>query len=190
MLYLNLRESRFSQSVLINLNLCGRDRRSSKPATLWRSAASSESSSDWWGSGSNLIGGSTSLEFSLLSQAHDSVSSVEGSSDLLVGLDESLKLNVQVFVLALEDRAVLVDGIALGLHVIVAIEQVLVVESQVPQSPLTIALASLACIQNCCWNFQFSRLFNLKTFFISWNFLRFFIQNFSPTQKYYHIKMQ
>lgn len=72
-----------------------------------------------------------SFNFGLLSEAHHSVSSVQGSSDLFISLDEALELDVEVLVLTLEDGAMLVDGITLGLHVVVSLQKILVVESEV-----------------------------------------------------------
>ena len=91
----------------------------------------SVSSSYRGGSGSDIVGRLAGLDLGLLSQGHDSVSSVERGSDLLVGLNESLELDIQVLVLVLQNGAVLVDGVALILQVVVAVEQVLVIESQV-----------------------------------------------------------
>lgn len=98
--------------------------------SMWN-GPSSESSSHWRGPGSNLIGRSASLGIGLLSQAHDSVSSIQGRSDLLVSLHEPLQLDVEILVLALENGTVLVDGVALGLHIVVSLQEILVVESKV-----------------------------------------------------------
>lgn len=91
----------------------------------------SKSSSDRRGSRSDLVGRSAGLDLSLLSQAHHSVSSVQGSSDLLVSLHEALELHVQILVLTLEDGAMLVNGIALSLDIVVSLEEILVVKSEV-----------------------------------------------------------
>ena len=50
---------------------------------------------------------------------------------MLISLDEALKLDVEVLVLALKNGTMLVDGITLGLHVIVSLQEILVVESKV-----------------------------------------------------------
>ena len=92
---------------------------------------SSESSSHWRGTGSNLIRGSAGLSISLLSQAHDSISSIQCGSDLLIGLHEALKLDVEILVLALENGAMLVDGVTLGLHIVISLQEILVVEPEV-----------------------------------------------------------
>lgn len=65
------------------------------------------------------------------SKIHNSVSPVEGSSDLLIGLNKSLQLNIQIFVLALEDIAVGLDSIDLSLEVAVSLHQVVIRESKV-----------------------------------------------------------
>lgn len=91
----------------------------------------SVSSSYRGGSGGDIIGRLACFDLSLLSQGHDSVSSVERGSDLLVGLNESLELDIQVLVLVLQNGAVLIDSVALVLQVVVAVEQVLVIESEV-----------------------------------------------------------
>lgn len=91
----------------------------------------SVSSSNGRCSGSNLVRGSAGLDLGLLSQAHDSVSSVQGGSNLLVGLNEALELDVQVLVLALEDGAVLVNCITFSFNVIVSFQEILVVESEI-----------------------------------------------------------
>lgn len=72
-----------------------------------------------------------SFNFGLLPKTHHSVSSVQGCSDLLISLDEALELDVEVLVLALENATVLIDGITLGLHVVVSFQEILVVESKV-----------------------------------------------------------
>lgn len=72
-----------------------------------------------------------SFNLGLFSKAHHSISSVQGSSDLLISLDEALELDVKVLVLTLENGAMLVDCITLSLHVVVSLQEILVVESEV-----------------------------------------------------------
>ena len=67
----------------------------------------------------------------LLSQVHHSVSAVESGSDLLVCLHKSLQFNVKVLVLSLQNVAVLVNGIAFLLDILIPLEKVLVIESEV-----------------------------------------------------------
>ena len=80
------------------------------------------SSSDWRSSGSNIICRFVGLDLGLFSHAHDSVSSVECRSDLLVCLHESFQFDVQVFILVLEDMTVLVNGITLALQIVISIQ--------------------------------------------------------------------
>lgn len=82
----------------------------------------SKSSSNRGSSGSNIICGLASFDFSLLSHTHYSVSSVQCHSDLLVCLNKPLQLDVEVFILILEYVTMLVDCVTLRFQVIVAIQ--------------------------------------------------------------------
>ena len=59
------------------------------------------------------------------------VSSVQSSTDLLVGMHESLELDVEVLILMLEYIAMLVQSIDLTFNIVVSIEDVLIVESDI-----------------------------------------------------------
>ena len=59
------------------------------------------------------------------------VSSVQSSADLLIGMHESLELDVEVLILMLEDTAMLVQSIDLTFNIVVSIEDVLIVESDI-----------------------------------------------------------
>jgi len=50
---------------------------------------------------------------------------------LLVSLDESLKLDIEVLILALKHGTVLINCIALILDIIVSLQEILVIESKV-----------------------------------------------------------
>jgi len=50
---------------------------------------------------------------------------------LLVGLDESLKLDVEVLILALKHGTVLINCIALIFDIIVSLQEILIIESKV-----------------------------------------------------------
>ena len=84
-----------------------------------------------WRRSVELVLGSLDLGVSLLSDVDNAFSSVQGGSDLLVGLHESFQLNIQVSVLTLEHVAVGIQGVELGLEVTVSFEDVVVAESKV-----------------------------------------------------------
>ena len=79
----------------------------------------------------HLVLGALDGGLSSVSEVLHSVASVQSGSDLLVGLHESLKLDVQVFVLALEHVAVSVQSTDFSLDVLVSLKQVVVAESDV-----------------------------------------------------------
>jgi len=79
------------------------------------------SSSHWGRSGCNFIHILAGFELGLFPQTQNSISSVKSCSDLLICLHEPLELNIKVLVLVLEHAAVLVDGVALRLQIIVAV---------------------------------------------------------------------
>lgn len=73
----------------------------------------------------------SSLKFSNMSHFGDTVTSIESGSDLLIGHDETLELNIQVLVLALKHMAVRVERVDFRLDVIVSLEHIIVVEAHI-----------------------------------------------------------
>jgi hypothetical protein len=57
------------------------------------------------------------------------VSSVKGGTNLLISVDKSLKLDIEIFVLGLQDVAVTIESIELTFNIIVSIKEVMIVES-------------------------------------------------------------
>ena len=71
------------------------------------------------------------LNLGNVSHFSDTVTSIQGGSNLLVRHNETLKLNIQILVLALKHVAVRVESADLGLDVVVSLEQIIVVEAHV-----------------------------------------------------------
>lgn len=71
------------------------------------------------------------LFFGLVAQVLHAVPTVQGLSDLLVGLNEALQLDVQLSVLSRQHVAVVLEGLNLRAAVIVAAVERLVGEPQV-----------------------------------------------------------
>ena len=71
------------------------------------------------------------LSFSFGSEVLNSVSSIQGGSNLLICLNKSFKLNIEVFILAAEDIAVGLHSIYLSLEVTVSLHHIVVGESEV-----------------------------------------------------------
>ena len=84
-----------------------------------------------WGRSFDLDGGLGDLLVSSCSEVHDSVSSIEGGPNLLIGLDKSFELDIEVSILATEDVAVGLDSVDLSLEVAVSLHEVVIRESEV-----------------------------------------------------------
>ena len=80
---------------------------------------------------SQLIGRSSCFRLCNRSNLVDTVSSVQSSTNLLVSMYKSLKFNVEVFILMLQNTAVTIQSIDLSLNIVVSIKDILIVEAHI-----------------------------------------------------------
>lgn len=76
-----------------------------------------------WGATLDILVRNSELVFSFVAQGLNTVTAVEGLSDLFVCLHESLEFCVQLSVLPSKDIAVVFKSFNLGSHVIIATAQ-------------------------------------------------------------------
>jgi len=81
---------------------------------------------------SDVVGvGTSSINLGNMSHFGDTVASIECGSNLLIGHDETLELNIQILVLALKHMAVRVERVDFRLDIVVSLEQIIVVEAHI-----------------------------------------------------------
>lgn len=74
--------------------------------------------------------GLSELGFGSVTESIDTISSVEGGPDLLIGLNEPLELAVKISVLSTEDVAVILEGGDLSCTIVISSLEALVAESE------------------------------------------------------------